>query len=111
MTTNLENIASIQKEISRLKRKAAQISRHQKAKIIADIIKMIRSNDIDLGDIERALNSRQNAPQSSAEIKYRHPDGSTWTGRGRAPGWIKAADTAGQSRDIYRVTDQEAEQQ
>lgn len=40
-----------------------------------------------------------------APIKYRGPMGETWSGRGRTPGWLKAIEIAGWSRDKCLVTE------
>lgn len=40
-------------------------------------------------------------PAYAAPVKYRGPNGETWTGRGRAPGWLDAIVRAGGNRDDY----------
>lgn len=35
--------------------------------------------------------------------KYRGPHGETWSGRGRTPRWLSAADRLGRTRDEFRV--------
>ena len=42
-------------------------------------------------------------PRNPAPVKYRGPMGETWSGRGRAPGWIAAIERAGGSRSNYLV--------
>lgn len=39
----------------------------------------------------------------SLAIKYRGPDGETWTGRGRMPRWLTTAIEKGQSKDQFAV--------
>lgn len=36
-------------------------------------------------------------------VKFRGPNGETWTGRGRQPGWLKAAEAEGHNRQEYAV--------
>lgn len=36
-------------------------------------------------------------------IKYRDPAGNTWTGRGRAPRWLVAAEKQGAKRENFKV--------
>ena len=47
------------------------------------------------------------APRKSAgkavAIKYRGPNGDTWSGRGRPPKWLAVLEAEGKSRDDYRV--------
>jgi len=39
----------------------------------------------------------------SARVKYRSPDGEEWSGRGRAPVWIKNLEAEGHNREEYLV--------
>lgn len=36
-------------------------------------------------------------------VKFRGPDGETWSGRGRLPNWLHALEAEGKSRDEYAV--------
>ena len=47
-------------------------------------------------------------PRKPVPVKYRGPMGETWSGRGRAPGWIRAAEQIGGSRKTFMVTQEEA---
>lgn len=92
----------------------------QKARLLQDgardaaIEKIVMQMDefgITLEDLERAIDPRgewRTKPppvaraRKTAAVKYRDPDtGLTWTGQGRAPGWITAAEAAGGSRDQF----------
>jgi DNA-binding protein H-NS len=41
--------------------------------------------------------------QAVADVKFRSPQGETWSGRGRPPRWIVDAEAKGQKRDKFRV--------
>jgi DNA-binding protein H-NS len=44
------------------------------------------------------------ATKSSVEAKYRNPEtGSTWSGRGRMPIWLKVAEAEGKSRESFAI--------
>ncbi len=43
---------------------------------------------------------QQSAP---AAVKFRSPDGQTWSGRGRKPTWLTQAEAGGQSAEEFRV--------
>ncbi len=43
---------------------------------------------------------QQSAP---AAVKFRSPDGQTWSGRGRKPTWLTQAEAGGQSAEKFRV--------
>lgn len=36
-------------------------------------------------------------------VKFRGPNGETWSGRGRLPKWLQAAESSGESRDKFLV--------
>ncbi len=43
---------------------------------------------------------QQSAP---AAVKFRSPNGQTWSGRGRKPTWLTQAEAGGQSAEEFRV--------
>jgi DNA-binding protein H-NS len=40
---------------------------------------------------------------SQVAVKYRGPNGETWTGRGRMPKWLAALEADGRSKEEFRV--------
>ena len=45
------------------------------------------------------------AAKRAVPVKYRHPQtGESWTGRGKAPRWISAAEAAGEKRESFLVS-------
>jgi DNA-binding protein H-NS len=38
-------------------------------------------------------------------VRYRNPNGETWSGRGHAPKWITQLESEGRNREEFRVTD------
>jgi DNA-binding protein H-NS len=42
--------------------------------------------------------------KSLVAVKYRGPNGETWTGRGRPPGWLAALEAQGANREVYRIS-------
>jgi DNA-binding protein H-NS len=41
----------------------------------------------------------------AAQVKYRSPDGETWSGRGHAPLWLRQLELQGHNREEYAVTE------
>jgi DNA-binding protein H-NS len=41
----------------------------------------------------------------SVSVKYRSPDGETWSGRGHAPLWLRQLELQGHSREEYAVSE------
>lgn len=94
-----------------LEKKARSLQGAQRDSVIEKIVLQMDEYDITLEDLQRAVDPqgewRTKAPpvartRKPATVKYRDPEtGLTWTGQGRAPGWITAAEAAGQSRDSF----------
>jgi len=107
----------LQKEISRLQKKMQGLDQKQRSPKIAAIVKIMKEFDISLEEVSTAFNKTSRGKSTRAgsasgkgrsyppaAIRYRHPvSGETWTGRGRAPRWLAAAEAAGQSREQFRV--------
>lgn len=68
---------------------------------ISEARTLIAEYDLQPEDIFSKSSSKASAaPKKSVEPKYRNPeDGSTWTGRGKAPLWIATAP----DRDAYLI--------
>lgn len=47
----------------------------------------------------------QRVNTTSVAIKYRGPQGETWTGRGVAPVWLRQLEAEGHDREEYRVAE------
>ena len=41
--------------------------------------------------------------RTPAPVKYRGPEGQTWSGRGRAPNWLVAMEAQGRHKDAFLV--------
>lgn len=104
----------IEKEIQKLQKQADALQAKRRGPVVTSIIRSMREYDITPEDIANAYNrktSRANskstaspAPKRSVPPKYRHPQtGDTWTGRGKAPRWITAAESQGQKRDDFLI--------
>ena len=110
--------AKIEKEISKLQKQAAALHDKRRKPVITSIVKSMREYGITPDDIAAAFGSaksgrsgkRKAAGSASAAVKrpvapkYRHPEtGETWSGRGKAPRWLMAAEAAGAARDSFLI--------
>lgn len=50
----------------------------------------------------RGRRTRSDAGKSMSP-KFKGPNGETWSGRGRTPVWLTAAEKAGKTRDEFRI--------
>jgi DNA-binding protein H-NS len=87
-------------QLAELESQAAAIRQQEYDAVLADI----RAKVVDFGFTEREIfGSRRGRPRSSSgasPAKYRDPaTGTTWSGRGRAPNWIRNA----KNRDKFLI--------
>ena len=81
------------------------------------IIEKMTENAITLGELESTISRRNkrgpvkknvvadssSKTRKAIAVKYKDDLGHTWSGRGRTPRWLVAAENAGKSRDSFLV--------
>ncbi|WP_459618130.1 H-NS histone family protein [Bordetella sp. 2513F-2] len=111
--------AKIEKEISKLQKRAEALQTKRRKPVIASIVKSMREYDITPEEIAAAFSSTKPAGRTAARRKaaaapaaakrpvapkYRHPKtGETWSGRGKAPRWLVAEEAAGVDRSSFLI--------
>ena len=111
-----KSLAKLNAQIQALQRRAEALRINGRASAVQKIVAQMREFQISPADIQAAYGATKSArakrkkaverPESRRPVapKYRHPEsGDTWTGRGRAPRWLAAAERAGASREQFRV--------
>ncbi|MDX3907610.1 MAG: H-NS histone family protein [Pigmentiphaga sp.] len=108
---------SLQAQIRKLQEKAESIRLKQRQPVIASILRSMQEYSITLDELKAAqakgVPGRKRAPAASKPTakppkqvapKYRHPEtGETWTGRGKPPRWLVAAEAGGATRDQFLI--------
>lgn len=78
-----------------------------KAALKAETLAKAKALGLDVEDLfetGRARRGRKpNGRGAKSDVVFRGPQGETWSGRGRPPGWIVALEAKGHKRDKYRV--------
>lgn len=100
----------IEAEIKRLQARAKSIAR-KRGIIIRGILGQMNQYEISVSEIRSLSEKKQNktAPKKSVKkrasvpVKYKGPNGETWTGRGRTPRWLVTAESAGKKREHFAV--------
>lgn len=88
-----------------LKEKADELFKEEKAqalKTIKELVDRYRISPTELaGSYSRKAKKLERGPYNRAATapKYQGPDGKTWTGMGRAPGWFNDALASGKTKD------------
>ena len=110
--------SKIEKEINRLQKQAQALQAKRRNPVIASIIQSMREYNITPAELAAALNKKSaaNAQKNknggtakttrTVPPKYRNPEsGETWTGRGKPPRWVSAAEAQGKSRDSFLIAE------
>ena len=82
-------------------RRIAEAQRVEKAGAIATVKQLVA--EFGLSPEECGFKGSKGKAKSAVAPLYRGPNGETWSGRGRAPGWLAALESQGQSRDAFRI--------
>ena len=51
----------------------------------------------------RSTAGKKSKPASTVLAKYKGSNGETWSGRGKAPNWLKALEAAGRRREEFLI--------
>jgi DNA-binding protein H-NS len=105
-TTIRARIRALESQARRLERNATKGLRATAALIV--------KHGLSLADLRQAFTlSKGKGRRGSAlagrpvPIKYRDGQGNTWTGRGRPPLWLVAAEKAGKKRDSFLIASEQ----
>jgi DNA-binding protein H-NS len=106
MATTLE---AIQAQMKKLQARADALMKREAAKVVRTIHELMAKHGLTTSDIDAHAGGKRRAKKvetkaavrgSATAAKYRDPEsGATWTGHGRAPGWIASA----KNRDKFLV--------
>ena len=97
----MSTLENLQAKIAKLQAQAEAIVKDQSSTVIAKIHALMQEHGLTLSDIETSGGIKKRGPRPASEqtvgkpavtAKYRDPkSGATWSGMGRAPGWIAKA--------------------
>jgi DNA-binding protein H-NS len=74
-----------------------------KAAVLEEMKGKLSALGLTLNDVVPVQRSRKSKPPVS--VKYRSPEGETWSGRGHAPLWMRQLELQGHKREEYSVTE------
>lgn len=97
MTSYLE----LKAQAENLLKQAEELRRSEIAQVIADIRATMERYELTIDDL--APTSKRAVAKTPAPIKFRGPNGETWSGRGRQPEWFKKAMSEGHSEDSFAI--------
>src|SRR5262245_46649549 len=74
-----------------------------KAAVLEEMKGKLSALGLSLNDVIPSRRPRKSKP--AASVKYRSPDGETWSGRGNAPLWLRQLELQGRKREEFIVTE------
>ena len=74
-----------------------------KAAVLEEMKGKLSALGLTLNDVVPTRRPRKT--KSTVSVKYRSPDGETWSGRGHAPLWLRQLELQGHKREEYAVTE------
>ena len=114
-----KSLSQLNAQIEKLQREAEALKAREVNDVIARIKEAIQHYELTASDLglsrsrrakpETAVKSaarkarKTSTRKSTGVIKFRGPEGQTWTGHGRAPNWFKTALEAGATRQSLEV--------
>src|SRR5690625_1656377 len=106
--TYLSEKEKIEKEIQKLKDDARALVERHRGPALESILRAMREYDITPQEVasayKKANKTTRQGSKRTVPPKYHDPDtGQTWTGRGRTPRWLVAAEEQGRHRDEFLI--------
>ena len=74
-----------------------------KAAVLEEMKGKLSALGLTLNDVVPSRRPRKS--KQDLRVKYRSPDGETWSGRGHAPLWLRQLELQGHNREEYAVTE------
>lgn len=103
----IKSLSAIRAQIRALEKRAKVIESKADKRITA-LMKLISRHSLTLADWRQAVALGKSAKRGASSriskpvpVKYADDKGNTWTGRGRPPLWLVAAEKAGRKRDTF----------
>jgi len=102
----MTNLIDIQNQIAILQKQAEEIKAQEFNKAVQDIKAKMAAFGITVADLDGGKTRPRKATGKSggtAPVKYRGPNGETWSGRGLMPRWLAALVAQGQNKESFAV--------
>ncbi len=103
----MTNLIDIQNQIAILQKQAEEIKAQEFNKTVQEIKAKMAAFGITVADLEggksRSRKSGGGKSANPAPVKYRGPNGETWSGRGLMPRWLATLVAQGQNKESFAV--------
>lgn len=104
----MSSLLEIQNQIAALQKQAEAIRVQEFAAVVQEIQAKMAAHGITVADLQSGKSVKTARKQGGkslnpAPIKYRGPQGETWSGRGLMPRWLSALVAQGQSKESFLI--------
>ena len=102
-----EHLKGLDRDRKEAEKAMASLAERRRAEALDAVEKTAKEHGFTLADLTGSPKGRRGSGKATTkgEAKYRDPDsGQTWTGKGRPPAWIRAADEAGRPRSDFAIS-------
>ena len=88
-----------------LEQQIAEARRSEVASAIAEAKQLIAEYGLSAADCGfRGLGASSGKARTTVAVKYRGPNGESWSGRGKAPNWLTSLEAQDRRRDEFLVS-------
>ena len=101
-----EHLKGLDRDRKAAEKAMASLDDRRRKEAMAAVEKTAKDHGFTLSELMGTPKPKRGAKKSATkgEPKYRNPETSeTWTGKGRPPSWIRAADEAGRPRSDFAI--------
>lgn len=96
--------AELQAQIKELQDQAEAVRKDEVANAIGQINALMEKYGLTVEALQAGTKKVRKASTVKGEAKYRNPtDGTTWTGQGRKPQWLKDQVAAGKTEEEFLI--------
>jgi len=99
-TLSPQELLTLRDQIERRRQRKLE---EAKSAVLEEMKGRLSELGLTLNDVVPARRARKSKPPVS--VKYRSPDGETWSGRGHAPLWLRQLELQGRKREEFIVTE------
>ena len=95
----------IKRRIAKLQAMEKKVAVNTKSPSLKRIAALMRKNDVSVAELRTFMSKgKRSGTSKKVKPKYKDPaSGAKWSGRGRAPLWIVAAEKAGKKRESFLI--------
>jgi len=114
----MNELVKLRQQIAEMQKQAAELQKKNRPAVLAELRQQMAAYGITAEELSRpaarpakprgpvaraASPAKAKKPAVPSPMKYRGPEGQTWTGHGTAPRWLNDLVAAGQTREDFLI--------